>query len=141
MLLLATAAMAVAQLFVMSLRGVRDARDETVAALLAVQKIEQLQGAEPGAPALSSSPPESLEVDVGGYVDDIDATGRVVRDIGEGAVFLRRWNVQPLSGAGTTAVVIRVRVLPLARAGRRDVATPRARAAGEALVTTVRAWR
>lgn len=140
MLLLATAAVAVAHLFVVSLLGVRDAREETAAALLAIQKVEELQGAESGALVLAASPADSLDVDAAGYVEEIDAVGHVLNGSTPGAaVFLRRWSVQPLSLVGPTAIVIRVRVTTFGRAGRHGSARPRA--AGEARVTTVRARR
>lgn len=137
--LTAVVAAGVAQLFVSSLLHVRSARDETIATLLAAQKVEVLLAAGENSSAMATSPGNSLDEDVTGFVESIDATGQpTVGRAAVGAVFLRRWSVRPLSGTTVPGVVIRVRVLP----PRLVVSTAsRSRASGEALISTVRTWR
>jgi type II secretory pathway pseudopilin PulG len=102
--LLAVVSLGVAQLFAASTLAGRAARDQTSAALLAVQKMEQLQSLEfscagctsesagslvtdfqtnlavdppgGGGPGLSASSADTLESDTPGYVDYLDAAGR-----------------------------------------------------------------
>ncbi len=138
MVLLATTAVVVASLFAVALRDVRDSSQETAAILLAIQKTEQLRGAESGAPVLATSPSNSLDVDVDGYAEEIDASGRLSNDsAARGTIFLRRWSVQPQSGLREPTVVIRVRVT----LARRALAAAVARRSSEARITTVRATR
>lgn len=157
-----------ASMMIGAARAARDARTQSVAVVLASQKLEQLRALEwnsddwtgNGAPAsdtttdvtrdppeaggqgLSESPPGSLLVNVAGFVDFLDASGRWV---GRGAsappdaVFIRRWSITPLpSDPGNTLVVqvlvtTVVRDATVARSG-----SPRRRYLGDALIATVR---
>lgn len=137
MVLLAISAMAAAQLFVVALHDVRDSAEQTTAVLLATQKIEQLRSTEP----LAASPSNSLEVDVDGYVEEIDASGHRSSDsAARGTRFVRRWNARSASGVGGPAVVIRVRVMPAGRStGRGSGPSSLTPSSSEALITTMRA--
>jgi Tfp pilus assembly protein PilV len=119
MLVLISGIMGVAQLLVIAAAVNVVARDTTVAATLAAQKVEQL---------LSS---DEL-VDEAERIDHVDAWGRVA---GSGdatpphAVYTRRWSVDML---GRGIVTIRVRVRRSNRAGRPGSIT------GETQVVTIR---
>ena len=136
MLILVSGAMAAAGLFHIAASSTRAALIETQTAVLAAAKMEQLLSLvwgydEAGAPAsdldtdlsvepvagggggLRSSPVDTLDRNCPSYVDYLDARGRWV---GTGAVppaqavYLRRWNIQPLAGFPADALVLRVRV-------------------------------
>lgn len=169
LIVVTTAVMGTAGMLVVAARAARDARTQSVAVVLASQKLEQLRALEwsaddwtgHGAPAsdtatdvardppaaggggLSESPPGSLLVNVPGFVDFLDASGRWV---GSGAsappraAFIRRWAIGrlPDDPAGNT-LVVQVLVTTVVR----DAAIlrgggPRRRYLGDALVTTVR---
>ncbi len=157
-----------AGLMVIALRTARDARTQSVAVVLAAQKIEQLRALEwsaddwngngaptsdtttdvardppaPGGAGLSESPPESLRVNVAGFVDYLDASGRWVgsgASAPPGAAFIRRWAITPVPGDPGNTIVVQVFVTTVGRdasiargAGRRQ------RYLGDALLATVR---
>jgi len=148
-------------------RAARDARTETVAVALASQKLEQLRTLEwnaddagggpaesdvttdtthdPPGPAgwgLSPSPAGSLDRNVAGFVDFLDAGGRWV---GTGTVpppratFIRRWAVTPLPAGLNDSLVVQVLVTNVTKAAATVPRQgPRRRLPGEALLTTVR---
>ncbi|MEP7308507.1 MAG: prepilin-type N-terminal cleavage/methylation domain-containing protein [Acidobacteriota bacterium] len=110
-----TAALAVAQLSIMSVRANRVARSTTSATVLALQKLEQLQSAE--WTELIASPPEVLGRNTGGFFDVLDANGGTLAAetaAPAGAVFVRRWSLDLLSSGD--ALVIQVVVAPVGRA-------------------------
>ena len=129
------AALATAQILTLAAAAVRDSRVSMLTTSLAAQRVEQLMAGEWA--ALVPSPPNSLDVNMAGYVDVLDARGVVV---GAGpvppgdAVFVRRWAVQPPATGAADARVIRVLVRSLAadRGGAHG-------ARGEAQLVTVRA--
>jgi prepilin-type N-terminal cleavage/methylation domain-containing protein len=154
MLVLATGAMGMAGLVTLSAAATRSARDTTSASLFALDKIEQLRSltwdydnagvpvsdvttdlsAQPptfGGAGLTPSPSDSLDRNVPGYVDFLDAGGRWV---GAGsapprtAVFVRRWRIAPMSANPLNTLVFQVRVTPVGRNLR----------AQDALLTAVR---
>jgi type II secretory pathway pseudopilin PulG len=131
--MLATLAVGVAQVFTLSARAIHVARVQTLGAVLAAQKMEQLQslvmahapGGEPltdtatdlaadppsaGGPGLSPSPPGSLDADVPSWVDYADAAGAIVR-ARDSAAFVRRWSVTPLPLDPDNMLMLNVRVL------------------------------
>ena len=143
MIVLAIAALTAAHLFVVSVRAVGLARSETMAVVLAAQKMEQLRSLtwrfdgtgslqslsdhstdltrEPspgGGPGLGPSPAGSLWTNTTGYVDYVDRHGRWV---GTGstppssAAFVRRWNVMPLPASPGDSLILRVLVTTVAR--------------------------
>jgi len=129
------AALATAQTLALAATAVHDARVHTVTAAAAAQRLEQLLAAEWA--ALTPSPANALDDDIGGYVDFLDADGNVV-GVGAapppGAAFVRRWAIGPPATGTANALVIRVLARSLAadRAGARG-------ARGEARLVTVRA--
>jgi prepilin-type N-terminal cleavage/methylation domain-containing protein len=110
---LASGLLALAQVMALASRANVAARAATTATILAAQKMAQLRSA-PEADAWDGS-------------DVVDRWGRVtIGEDGEGAVFERRWRIQPLAGS-PTALVIEVRVGPavLASTGAARIETAR----------------
>lgn len=134
-------AVGAAELFMLGVRGHLAARQQTTAAVLSSEKLEQLRSlawrvdglgqpvsdtttdvsASPFTAAgrgLASSPQDSLDVDRPGYVDHLDARGGWV---GNGvtapaaAVFTRRWSIQPSSASSGDTLVLQVLVTPIRR--------------------------
>ncbi len=161
MALLVVAATGVAHMFGVAVRATQRARVETSATVLASQKVEQLRAllwtiAADGSPrsdwttnaalepfasggaGLAASPSNSLDGNVTGYVDYLDARGDWV---GTGATppvtarYIRRWNIRPLPESPEHALVLRVLVTSVEQ--DRQARTPRERLAGDALITTV----
>jgi hypothetical protein len=118
-----------ANLFVVSVALVHDARDDGNASVLAIQKIEQLRVAYAATASLPSSPANSLDEDVPGFSDRPDA-------------YVRRWSVASLPSDLSSRRVLQVRVLAVRRASHVPPGSgDRARVAGEVLVTTLAASR
>jgi prepilin-type N-terminal cleavage/methylation domain-containing protein len=116
MAVMSTATMAIAQLAIVSVRVNRIARSTTVATVLAVQKMEQLQAAAWA--ELAASPSEVLDWNTDGYCDFLDANARTLAagtSPPGGAVFVRRWALSPIAAAD--ALVIQVTVTPIHGAG------------------------
>jgi hypothetical protein len=108
--LLTGAVLALASLASLSIRADARARERTLAALLAAQKLESLAVAPQSLPL---SPSDSLLTDAPGFVDLLDAAGRKP-DEAAGVVFVRRWSVTPFDGdAGL--LVLSVDVAPCRR--------------------------
>jgi prepilin-type N-terminal cleavage/methylation domain-containing protein len=135
--LLATALVALAQMFAISTRSNIGSRNSTYAAVLAQQKMEELkslswgfdqnglpisdiatdttQTPEPpvGGTGLSPSPSTSLQENTSGWVDYIDSYGN---KLGTGdhapvnAIYQRRWSVSPLPTNPNNTLVIQVLV-------------------------------
>lgn len=131
--LMATALVALAQLAATATAENLLSRSASHAALLAHQKMEQLRAA----PALTPSPAASLDQNHEGWVEFLDAQGRIA-GIGSspppGTTFVRRWAVQPLAATSRIGVAVHVRVAPfITGAG----STGSQRAAGEARVSSV----
>ncbi len=139
--LIAIAAAGVANLCGIAIRATHDARDETMATMIAAQKIEQLRSAPWGSGDLSLSPPDTLSTNTSGYADFLDRRGR---SVGTGVappldgVYTRRWNVALLPSGGPFARVLRVLVSTTARVAGVRAGGSRARQATEALVVAVR---
>ena len=98
---------ALAPLFVLSGDANRAAGRSSIALLAAQQKLEQLRAA----PDENASPSGALAADTTGYVDYLDAGGAPLSETGGGAMFTRRWSVEPL-GDPVRSVVLRVVVIP-----------------------------
>ena len=88
------AVMLLASLTALAVRTSTRARERTLAAFLAVQKLESLAAA---ARDLPLSPPGALVSDVPGCVDFADAFGRR-SESAAGAVFVRRWSITAVGG-------------------------------------------
>jgi len=141
-LLVAAAAAGVADLVVIAIRSIQDARDETAAALLAVQKIEELRGAEWPSVAAALSPADALDQETPGFADVVDASGQVVgAGVPRSALYVRRWSVGPLPGDPARGRVLRVYVTPARREAARVAGAASSRAHAEVLFATARTLR
>ena len=135
--LLATAVAALAQLSGLAARSNTSSRNTTYAALLASQKLEQLRSLawrfdEQGLPVsdlttdttvspespeggtgLSPSPDTALLNNTPGWVDYLDRSGRNLGGGARppaGAVYVRRWSIQPLPENPDHALIVQVLV-------------------------------
>ena len=164
--ILTVALSTLAQLIALSTRNNSSANATTYASLLAQQKMEQLRslawgfdayglpltdsttditvapGSAVGGTGLGPSPPDALRRDTTGYVDYVDRFGAVLgagTTPPAGAVFIRRWSVEPLPTDPANTVVLQVMVT---RTGNRRIA-PNAATGGirlpdEALLLSVK---
>jgi type II secretory pathway pseudopilin PulG len=135
--LLASALVALAQLFAIATTTNANARSSTITMILAEQKIEQLRGLQytfdrvglpvqdtetdlavypplaTGGKGLSPHTDNTLQVNTDGYVDYLDHYGRT---LGGGTVipgntaFIRRWSVEPLPTNPNNVVILQVLV-------------------------------
>jgi prepilin-type N-terminal cleavage/methylation domain-containing protein len=135
--ILAVALNALAQLLAVSTRANRSANTTTYATLLAQQKMEQLRSllwgfdvyglpltdsttdttvvpeTAAGGTGLSPSPADALLRNTTGYVEYLDRFGAVLggdTTPAAGAVYIRRWSVQPLPTDPANTVVLQVMV-------------------------------
>jgi prepilin-type N-terminal cleavage/methylation domain-containing protein len=135
--LLATGLLAVAQLFAVATDANRRSRVETTAAILAEQKMEQLRGltwgfdlaglpltdttsnisvtppTPTGGGGLTPSPAGTLTSNTPGFVDYLDALGNWVGTGGgvpAGAVYIRRWSIEPMPINPNNTLVLQVLV-------------------------------
>ena len=141
---LTTGLIAVAEMFVMSTNTNREARRVTMTAILAQQKIEQLRGlawgfddfglpisdfssniavtppTSSGGVGLQASPANTLDTSTAGYVDYLDAYGAWVGTGSSppaGALYVRRWSVEPLPTNPNNTLVFQVLVGRIAPVG------------------------
>jgi type II secretory pathway pseudopilin PulG len=135
--LLATALVALAQLFAIATATNQAARNSTLTMMLAEQKIEQLRAlqytfdrvglpvqdtatdlavyppAATGGKGLSPHTDNTLQANTDGYVDYLDHFGRT---IGGGTVipgntaFIRRWSIEPLPTNPNNVIILQVLV-------------------------------
>ena len=115
--ILVIAALATVQVLVVATAAMHDARVHTSTAILAAQRMEQLLALDWGAAELSLSPSNTLEANVGGYVDYLDGASTTLGTSvtpPAGAAFVRRWAVDPYPESGGETIVIRVLVRSLA---------------------------
>jgi type II secretory pathway pseudopilin PulG len=135
--LLVTAVASLAQLFALSTQRNTSAKNTTFAALLAQQKMEQLRSLTwgfdtlglpttdtttdttkypetAGGTGLSPSPVNTLQQNVVGYVDYLDAKGQLLGGATAvpptTAVYIRRWMIEPLPTNPNNTIVIQVLV-------------------------------
>lgn len=122
--LMATLALGVAPLFKIAAERNRGARLQTLATLIACQKVEEMKGLDPA--SLPRSAAGSLDSDTGGYFDYLDVRGVPVDGADSsapsgGAAFVRRWSIHPLSAGPARMIVIQVLVAPAGNASRGSV--------------------
>jgi type II secretory pathway pseudopilin PulG len=142
--LMAGALAALGQMFAISVANNRSARAASYATVLAQQKMEQLRGltwgfdalgmpisditsntAAPvetptGGTGLSQSPVGTLASNTDGWVDYVDQAGNVLgggTGLRPGAVYVRRWAIQPLPSNPADTIVIHVFVMTLVGRG------------------------
>ena len=88
-------------------------RTTTMTLLLAEQKMENLPRANPD---VSPSPPAALSANTPGYFEYLDRTWRIawrrLHHAAPGAVYVRRWAIEPLAGSPGTPIVLKVSVIP-----------------------------
>jgi prepilin-type N-terminal cleavage/methylation domain-containing protein len=163
--ILTTALVALAQMIAMSVSANTAAKNTTFATVLAEQKLEQLRALtwgfdasglpltdsttntavdpeEPnGGTGLSPSPNAALQEDTPGYVDYVDRWGKIVgNDAGDppgGAIYRRRWSIEPLPTNPNNTLIIQVLVAPMRPRGANDEGNV-ARMGEEARVITVK---
>jgi hypothetical protein len=162
--LMAGALASLGQMFAISVANNRSARAGSYATVLAQQKMEQLRGltwgvdslgrpvsdttsdttspveAPTGGTGLSPSPAGTLTANSNGWVDYVDQSGNVLGGgtvLPAGAVYIRRWAIEPLPSNPADTIVIRVLVTTRFAAGRQTDAPPR-RLADEACLVSVR---
>ena len=136
-LLLAGCLVSIAQLFVMAARANWGARSITFATVLAAQKMEQIWslawgydlGGLPltdttsdltrvpetptGGNGLAPSPSDALDANTPGFVDYLDGQGKWVGTgvaVAPGAVYIRRWSIEPLPTGPNNTLVLQVSV-------------------------------
>ena len=139
--LIATSIMAVgvaalAQLAGLSLYANVQARQTTVAPVLARQKIEELV-AEAAVGGLAPSPAGTLASDVAGYCDFVDRAGR---PLGAGpsppaeSAYARRWSIEPLPASPAHTSILQVLVIDLRHHARANAIPSGVRLPGDARV-------
>jgi prepilin-type N-terminal cleavage/methylation domain-containing protein len=165
--ILTAVSLGVAQMFGLSTRANKVARSQTSTTALAEQKMEQLRGLTWGfdvdgmglpisdttsdisvypptqsGSGLNPSPGDSLEQNIPGYVDFLDAGGGWVGNgtsLPTTAVFIRRWSIQPLPTNPNNTIVLQVLVTPVTNEQARIASTyTRTRMAGDALLVSVK---
>ncbi len=165
--LLTVVSLGVAQLFAVSTRANVVAKGQTSTTAMAEQKMEQLRGltwgfdtAGQGLPlsdtttnlavdpqtatgsGLNPSPSTTIDQNVAGYVDFLDAHGTYVGTgtaVPVGASYIRRWSIQPLPTNPNNSLVFQVLVTPVSNeAARVPGPGARKRMAGDAFLVTLR---
>ena len=148
MALVATSALGLAELIALSARVTQASRVDTVATLAAQAKLAQLRAlawsydaagtalvsdtstdvsVDPpsaGGAGLSWSPATSLQANAEGYADYLDRSGAYAGRGAKpppGAVYLRRWSIQPLPFDPAHALVLQVTASRVGRPQSRDV--------------------
>jgi type II secretory pathway pseudopilin PulG len=120
-----TAAVSLAQALTVSSRVNAGARVASIAAILAIDKMEQLKAVGWDDPSLQPSPADALVVDTPGYVEYLDAGGAPLLPQPSGpppagTVYVRRWLVDPAQAAPNT-LALQVIVVRWPRQGSLDV--------------------
>ena len=162
---MATALVALAQMFSISVKNNQNARSGSYAVSLAEQKMEQLRGltygfdtiglpltdtttdttvpveTPTGGMGLTPSPANTLTSNVNGYVDYIDQFGKL---LGTGAnpptatVYIRRWEIDPLPTNPNGTIVIQVMVTRSRSRGLADQAGSTDRLKDEARIMSIK---
>jgi prepilin-type N-terminal cleavage/methylation domain-containing protein len=138
--LLAGALTSLAQLFAIATDANANASRTTVSAVIAAQKMEELRGAGADLSMFSAG---SLTTNTSGYCDFFDASGRLLAvDVApsEGAVYVRRWSVEPLA-TDAEARVLQVVVSRSSATGEARTQWPGPRLPDETRLVTIKARR
>jgi len=163
--LLATAVVALAQMFVISVKNNQNARTGSYAVTLAEQKMEQLRGLTygfdtiglpvtdsttnttttnddgAGGKGLTPSPANTLNTNTDGWVDYVDQFGRVLgggQAIPNGTVYIRRWSIDPLPTNPNNTIVIQVMVTRERNRGLADQSGSTERLKDEARIVSLK---
>jgi prepilin-type N-terminal cleavage/methylation domain-containing protein len=122
MTILAVALVALAQLVALSINATTAAHTTTLATVLARDKMEQLRslawdfdasGLPVADPRLAPSPADVLTHNVSGFCDFVGAGGQPLGEVTTpppGAMYVRRWSIEPLSADSAHALVLQVLV-------------------------------
>jgi prepilin-type N-terminal cleavage/methylation domain-containing protein len=105
---------ALAQLVALAVHTNLHAKQTTIAAVLAQQKMEQLLSET--ATGLTASPADALGHNLEGYSDFLDAAGHLLGGgpaTLAGTVYVRRWSVDPLPGSHNNTRILQVLVTDL----------------------------
>jgi type II secretory pathway pseudopilin PulG len=162
--LLASALVALAQLFAIATTTNAAARSSTLTMMLAEQKIEQLRAlqytydraglpvqdtltdlavyppAAAGGKGLSPHTENTLQANTNGYVDYLDPWGRTLGGgtvIPDGTAFIRRWSVEPLPTNPNNVVILQVLVTRQRNRGTGDTGSV-SRGSEEARLMTIK---
>lgn len=162
--LLASALVALAQLFAIATATNQAARNSTLTMVLAEQKIEQLRAlqytfdnaglpiqdtetdlavyppAATGGKGLSPHTDNTLQANTNGYVDYLDHWGRTLGGgtvIPDNTAFIRRWSVEPLPTNPNNVVILQVLVTRTRDRGTGDTGSV-SRGAQEARLMTIK---
>jgi hypothetical protein len=163
--ILATAVVALAQMFVIAVTNNHNARTGSYAVTLAEQKMEQLRGlaygfdtiglpitdtttdttqpteAPNGGTGLTPSPAGTLVANTNGYVDYVDQFGNTLGG-GTGVlnktVYIRRWSIDPLPTNPNNTLVIQVMVTRERARGLADQTGSTERLKDEARIVSVK---
>ena len=135
--IMTSALLALAQLFAMAVTANTESKNTTFATALAEQKLEQLRalswgfdtqglpvsdtstdtGVDPESPTggtgLQPSPSSALQENTKGWIDFLDRNGQIVGNDTSppaGAVYFRRWSVEPLPTNPNNTIIIQVLV-------------------------------
>jgi len=148
--IVAVALTALAELFSLAINANRAAKTLTIATVLAVEKMEQLRsltwgfdasGVPVADPRLATFPFDALRRNTSGFCDFVGANGQ---SLGEattppaGAIYVRRWSIEPLPSDPANALVFQVLVTQRFNQSV-DVAANRPPPADEARLVSVRA--
>jgi type II secretory pathway pseudopilin PulG len=163
-LIMAAGVLTMSQLFLASTVSNMSARNDTFSTVLAEQKLEQLRAlawgfdvaglpvsdfttdttVDPETPTggrgLQPSPATAMQQNTTGYVDHVDANGKIVSNAVNPpgtAVYTRRWSIEPLPTNPNNTLIIQVLVTPNRVRGQADQGTV-GRLLGEARVITVK---
>jgi type II secretory pathway pseudopilin PulG len=162
--IMTSALLTLAQLFAMAVAANTASKNTTFATILAEQKLEQLRAlawgfdreglpitdttsdtsVDPETPnggtGLSPSPGTSLGENTSGWVDWVNRDGQIVGNAEtqpQGAVYVRRWSVEPLPTNPNNTIIIQVLVSRIRDRGAADEGRV-ARLAEEARVMTIK---
>jgi prepilin-type N-terminal cleavage/methylation domain-containing protein len=136
-LILSVAVAGAAALCVTAVGATRTARSQTLAILLATDKLDALRASPPAGLMAGGS----LDRNEPAYADYLDGQGRVVGDGPDPsaeAVYIRRWRIQPLADDPANTSVLQVLVRPRATSSAPDVASSVTRLPGDALLVSLR---
>ena len=126
-----------APFFVHVSRSTSLAASDAAAHVLAVSKVHELRAAFAAAPDTPpASPAGTLEADVPGWVEWLDAEGRVAGAAALPGDFVRRWAATPIGGSPDAHVIV-VLVFPASAIGR-SASRPRQPGEGWAAAVTRR---
>jgi type II secretory pathway pseudopilin PulG len=163
--ILTVAVAGLAQLFAVSTRANTSAKSTTFAAVLAQQKMEQLRSltwgfdmlglpltdsvtnitaaneSPTGGKGLTPSPTGSLGSNTDGYCDFLDRNGKSLGGgtaVPAGAIYIRRWSVEPLPTNPNNTLVLQVLVTRNRNRGAADTALGVTRLPDEARIISVK---